>query len=97
MIRQQREPFKISGTIIFIGEKEVIRRKNLPKLHKRIIGVETLDGQKLYLELRQKRLNLIESEKLEINTYVNVEYTFEGTERNNKRYNNLYVQDIKSV
>ena len=89
--------FKLEGKVCEIGELVHIERKGIPDLYKRVLAIETADGQKLYPELRNQKLKLLDREQIDINSLVSIEYSFEGSEKNGKRYNNIYINSIKTI
>lgn len=93
----KKEYFKLKGVVTEIGELVHIQRTNIPDLYKRVLVVETIDGQKLYPELRNAKLKLLDREQINEGSAVEVEYSFEGSEKNGKRYNNIYLNSIKRV
>ncbi len=93
----KKEYFKLKGVVTEIGELVNIQRTNIPDLYKRVLVVETIDGQKLYPELRNAKLKLLDREQINESSTVEIEYSFEGSEKNGKRYNNIYLNSIKRV
>ena len=83
------------GVITFIEPIAVFERLYIPNLTKQVFTLETLDEQILYLETRNAKVKLLEN--IDVNSIVEVEFTFEGSEKNNKRYNNLIVQKITKL
>ena len=91
----KKEYFKLKGVVTEIGELVHIQRTNIPDLYKRILVVETIDGQKLYPELINSKLKLLDKEQIVANSIVEIEYSFEGSEKNGIRYNNVHINSIK--
>lgn len=89
--------FKLEGKVCEVGELVHIKRKGIPDLYKRVLTIETADGQKLYPELRNQKLKLLDREQIDVNSIVSIEYSFEGSEKNGKRYNNIYINSIKTI
>jgi hypothetical protein len=89
--------FKLKGTVHAVGDLIHIKRDNIPDLLKRVLTVETPDGQVLYPELRNGKIKMIEKEGIVEGTLVEIEFLFQGSEKNNKRYNNIYIFSIKSI
>ena len=85
---------KITGTLNFIGDLVHIPRKG-NDLYKRVLTITTPDNQKLFPELRNNRLSLIDD--LSVGDYVEIEFSFEGSEKNDKRYNNIFIFNIKEA
>ena len=89
--------FKLEGKVCEVGELVHIERKGIPDLYKRVLTIETADGQKLYPELRNQKLKLLDREQIDVNSIVSIEYSFEGSEKNGKRYNHIYINSIKTI
>lgn len=88
----KKEYLKIKGVITEIGKLVHIERNGIPDLYKRVLTVETIDEQVLYPELRNGKLQLLEN--IEENCIVEIEFSFEGSEKNDKRYNNIYINNL---
>ena len=93
--KQDKNYFKVQGTISEIGDLIYINRqdKNLPDLYKRILVILLPDGQRFFGELRNKNLKMLTSE--EVNKRVELEFTFEGSTKDGKKYNNIYIHKLK--
>lgn len=91
----KKEYLKIKGVITEIGELVHIQRNGIPDLYKRVLTVETIDEQVLYPELRNGKLQLLDN--IDEGCVVNIEFSFEGSEKNNKRYNNIYINNLIRV
>lgn len=89
--------FKLEGKVCEVGELVHIQRKGIPDLYKRVLTIETADGQKLYPELRNQKLKLLDKEQIDVHSLISIEYSFEGSEKNGKRYNNIYINSIKTI
>lgn len=87
--------FKLNAKLIEVGELIHIKRENLPDIFKKVLVLKTKDGQRLFPEIRNKKLSMMDN--LVIGDLVEIEYTFEGSEKDNKRYNNIYINTIKKV
>lgn len=89
--------FNVTGTITEIGELLHIQRINLPDLYKRVYTLETADGQRLFPEIRNVKLKLLDKNQIQEGDLVRVEFSFEGSQRGDKRYNNIYTNNIEKV
>ena len=85
----------IAGEITAIGELIHIPRKKGKDLYKRVITIVTPDKQKLFPEVRNNKLKLLEG--VEVGDYATLKYSFEGSEKNGKIYNNIFAFDLKVV
>ncbi len=93
----EKSYFKLKGTVHVVGDLVHIKRDGIPDLYKRVLTVETPDGQILYPELRNGKLKMIESENIAQGSTVEIQFLFQGSEKNEKRYNNIYIYSIKSI
>lgn len=89
----QQETTKLTGVVKTIGDLERIQRKTLPDLHKKVLSFESVDGQIIFPEVRNRKLSLLDN--IEEGDNVIIEVVFQGSEKNGKRYNNIYTCDIK--
>lgn len=92
-----KDVFYLTGKVNVIGELEQIKRQGIPDIYKRVLTIETDDGQILFPELRNRRLNLLDANSIATGNEVEVQYIFQGSEKNGKMYNNIYVSDIKNI
>ncbi len=88
---------EMTGTVTHISKELNILREGIPNLQKRTLTLEENDGQKSYLEIRGKFLGLIENQRIEVGTRVNINYVFQGSEKNGKKYNNILINNIKRL
>lgn len=91
----KKEFLKIKGVITEIGELVHIQREGIPDLYKKVLTIETIDEQVLYPEVRNAKLKLLEN--MYENSTVEIEFSFEGSEKNGKRYNNIYINNITKL
>jgi len=82
--------FKLTAIVEEISEMVQIRRVGKPDLYKRVLTLKTDDYQVLYPEIRNTGLKIIEREGIEINSLVEITFTFQGTEKDGKKYNNIF-------
>lgn len=87
----------IIGNVTEIGDLEQIRRTTKPDIFKRLITIETPDGQKLFGELSNNNIKLLEREGIEEGKTVEVDFLFRGTEKEGKKYNNIFINNIKVI
>lgn len=90
-----KDYLKIKGVITEIGDLVHIERQGIPDLYKKVLTLETIDGQILYPELRNSKLKLINN--VYENSTVEIEFSFEGSEKNGKRYNNIYINNLSKL
>lgn len=89
--------FSAKGTVQMIGDLVEIKREGIPDMRKKVLTLETPDGQILFPELRNAKLEMLDSENIEIGSAVEIYFLFQGSEKNGKRYNNIYIHSIKSI
>jgi hypothetical protein len=93
----EKNYFELKGTVHLIGDLVHIQRDNIPDLYKKVLTIETPDGQILYPELRNGKLKMLEAENITQGSTVQIKYLFQGSEKNGKRYNNIYIYSIKAI
>jgi len=93
----EKNYFDLKGTVHLVGDLVHIEREGIPDLYKRVLTVETPDGQVLFPELRNGKLKILETEGIKQGSTVEIKYLFQGSEKNNKRYNNIYIFSIKAI
>ena len=87
----------LQGTVTEIGDMVQIRRTTKPDIYKRIVTVTTPDSQKVFLEIRNTGIKELEREGIEVGSFIETEYLFEGSEKDNKKYNNVVIKSIKLI
>lgn len=93
----EEKVFNLCGFITDIGEIQQIRRTTKPDILKRTISVITEDNQKVFMEIRNASIKELQREGVENNSYVNIGFVFEGSEKNGKKYNNIIIKNIKLI
>jgi hypothetical protein len=73
-----------------IGDKQTFKRNNKPDFDKRMISLKLHDGQLLFCELR--RMHLLDN--IEVGDVVIVKVVFAGSEKNGKKYNNIFINEM---
>ena len=87
--------FILQGTVTEIGDMVQIRRTTKPDIYKKILAVETMDNQKVYMEIRNTGIKELEREGVDEGSLVEIEYLFEGSEKDGKKYNNVVIKNIR--
>ena len=93
----ERAYFKLKGTVQLIGDLVHIERNQKPDLYKKVLTIETPDGQVLFPELRNNKIKTLERDNITVGCAVEIEYSFQGSEKNDKRYNNIYINKITKL
>lgn len=85
----------MTGYITYISPEIEVNNVGRPMYLKRMVTVVSNDGQKFFGEIRKNKLTLLDS----INTRqeLKIGYLFEGSERDNKKYNNIYIDTLENV
>jgi hypothetical protein len=84
--------FNIVCKVLEIGELLIYQREGKDTLYKKMLVVRTKDGQKFFPEIRNKKISLLDG--INVGDNVDLQFTFEGSEKNDKRYNNVYINNI---
>ena len=93
--KKVKTPFETEAIVQEISSVINIERKDNRDLKKIMITLETLDGQVLFAELRNNKIELMNKTRLAVKDKITVKFTFQGSEKNGKKYNNIYIMDIK--
>lgn len=88
----QRIYFTLEGKVTNISDLIHIERKGIPDLYKKMLTITTSDIQILFPEIRNKNLSKLNG--IEVNDIVNITFTFQGSQRDGKNYNNIYIHNI---
>ena len=94
-MKQEKNYFVTQGKITNISELIHIQRKNVPDLYKKILTITTVDNQTFFPEIRNKNLQKLNN--IKENDIVEVTFAFQGSIKNGKSYNNIYVHNIKKI
>ena len=92
-----KNTIRVQGFVENISDIIEIDRGKKGKLHKKVISLVTADGQKLFAEIRNKRIRQIDDQLIIVHTEVTMDILFQGSEKNGKRYNNLFIDQINRV
>lgn len=93
----EKKEFNLCGFIEDISDIQQIRRTTKPDLLKRTISLITEDGQKVFIEIRNAYIKELQREGVVINSFVDVDFVFEGSEKGDKKYNNIILRKIKLI
>lgn len=91
----EKNYFNLQGKVTEISDLIHIERNNLPDLFKKMINVVTIDNQRVFAEIRNK--NLSQLEDIKENDIVDIQFAFQGSVKDGKNYNNIYIHTIKKV
>jgi hypothetical protein len=82
------------GILTAMTEPTQILKENGSKMTRSVLTIETSDGQKGFFEARVKTIERISKLNIGIGDEVTIGYVFIGSEKNDKLYNNLFVNFI---
>ena len=90
---------KIIGLVTEISDPVIMSRKEVKSrdIKKITLTIITTDGQKLYVDLINEKIKFLTSENIKIHTAVSIEYLFKGTNKENVKYNNIFVNSITNL
>ena len=88
-------PTKIRALLKEKGQIKTFKEGTNLEFSKVVLSLQTVDDQILYVEVRNKRIAYLE--EIPVGSIVNVEVIFAGSEKNNKRYNNILVTKITKI
>ena len=86
---------EIIGKVESISEKKIYQRTLRPDLEKVILEISSDDNQKVFFEVRDSCIKLLEYENIKVGDTVEVKYTFQGSKNGDIIYNNIVVTTIK--
>jgi len=82
------------GILTAMTEPQEVVKANNTKMVRSVLTIETADGQKGFFEARIKTIEKIKALNIEIGNEVVIGYVFIGSEKNDKLYNNLFINFI---
>lgn len=88
---------QLKGTITLIEEEKIINNKNGNKFRKVVLTLETMDNQKLFIEVRNEKIAELELKNINLHDFVEVSFVFKGSIKNEKRYNNILLDTINKA
>lgn len=84
----------IKATIVEFKEEYSFLNKG--KIYRRqIVHLVTEDRQRLFVELRDKKIDQIRDMKLVCGETANFKIVFKGSDKNSKYFNNIVIKEIK--
>tara|TARA_R110000803_G_scaffold165053_2_gene228659 strand:+ start:90 stop:368 length:279 start_codon:yes stop_codon:yes gene_type:complete len=91
----ERNFIKQVGRVRKITEKIEIEREGKPNIIKRTFTFLANDGQKHYPEIRNAKIGLLDY--IQEGDRVEILFILQGTEKNDKRYNNILINSIRKI
>lgn len=92
----QRNYLIILGQVTHISELQTYPKEK-GTLYKKTLTIEAPDGQILYPEIRNENIKILDLEAVRIGDNVQLLFSFEGSEKNGKFYNNIHIANIKKL
>lgn len=86
-----RENITMVCKVDHIGDIERYNRPKREAFFKRMIDLSTHDGQILFCEIR--KMNLLEA--IRVGDIVEVGISFAGSNKDGKKYNNIFINQLK--
>jgi hypothetical protein len=74
-----------------------IERDNKPDLFKRTLSIQTEDKQLFFGEVRNNNLRFFEQKGIKNGDKVNVKISLQGSVKDSKKYNNVFIAEIDKV
>lgn len=87
----------LTGTVTEIGEEVVIFRSDKNNIKKRVLTIKTSDNQVLFPEIRWDKIDYLICNEIEEGSTVEISFTFEGSEKNGKKYDNIRINTINKI
>ena len=91
----EEKTFELFAFVQDISPIVQIIRTTKPNLLKRTVTLITEDNQKVFMEIRNTNIKEIQREGIEVNSYVKLNYVFEGSEKVDMKYNNIIIKKIQ--
>lgn len=92
-----KEIFKVKGVIESVGDLIQMKKNKKNNFFKKVLTVKTADGQILYVDILNSRLKSLEDQNIQENSIVEIDFTFKGSEKDGKKYNNIFCNNIKPL
>lgn len=86
-----------TGYFQTMSKPELIILENKPTKKRALVTIITEDEQKAFFEIRDAIIAKIEKLGLRKGDEVQIGFVFIGSEKNNKTYNNLFINEIDYV
>jgi len=86
----------IRGVVGEIG-KPIAMKRGDKTMKKVALTIQTPDGQKLFVDLINRKIKFLKEESITKFSMVEIDYSFKGTTSGDKRYNNIFVNSIKKL
>lgn len=91
--------FKVVGVVVSIGDLILMQNKvKKTTVYKKVLHLSFKDGrQSFYMDVVNSKLKDLELQNIDKGDTVSVEFSFRGSEKNGKKYNNIYCNSITKI
>lgn len=79
------------------GLVQLNRKKDGKDIYKKVLTIKEADGQLSYIDVLNQRIKSIEDQNIEEGDIVEIEYSFKGSERDGKKFNNIFCNSITKI
>lgn len=86
---------EIIGKVESISDKKLFERALRPNLEKIILEILSDDNQRVFFEVRDSCIKILEYENIRVGDTVEVKYAFQGSRNGDITYNNIVVTTVK--
>lgn len=86
--------FNMTGIVTDVSSLIRIPRKKAD-MYKKTLTITLKDGQRVFVDVMNKKLQMLMDENISINDIVKVDFTFKGIEKDGRKYNNIFCENIE--
>lgn len=79
------------------GLVQLNRKKDGKDIYKKVLTIKEADGQLSYIDVLNQRIKSVEDQNIEEGDIVEIEYSFKGSERDGKKFNNIFCNSITKI
>jgi DNA helicase TIP49 (TBP-interacting protein) len=94
---ERKKPTFLTGYFEKMSKPETFSLKDSSQRKRAIVTITTEDGQKGFFEVREAVIARIEKLGIRKGDEVQIGFVFIGSEKNDKIYNNLFINEINYV
>lgn len=94
----QQNHFITVGKVTYMSNVTDIQTKKTNKSFSKVtLGIELNDGQKVYPEIRRDALQILKENPILVGDTIQFSFTLQASEKDEKFYNNVHIQNYKVV
>lgn len=86
-----------TGEILEIEAPQVLKREGKSPVQRALLTLRLIDGQILFLEMRDNTINRVKNIGLTVGDIVEVGIVFGGNQKGDKKFNNIFCNTIDYV